>query len=543
MNMNKVLLTIIGLGLSFQLYAQARQPVTPETDDPAEITIGERLTLETRFAQAYYANSNKADPALDKTLTTSGELRGPFAGKTMNCRACHMVDEHADNPLAGMRSYTDFASRPPIPTRKDGAHNSLRNSMSMVNISIPRDNGTVFHFDGEFNSMKDLVKGTFTGRNFGWLASESEIAIQHLAKIIREDDGKDELGREFGGSYRKVLKGTAKDLPEELRLPKKLRIDVDNATDSEILDAIAKLVSAYVTNLTFATDDNGNYIASPYDVFLKKNNLPAKPDKNESVKAYNQRLLKTVNELKAPKFVNETDGKFATHKQKFVFAGKELEGMKLFFSKGRQRQSGGNCVSCHTAPHFSDFSFHNTGLIQHNYDNLHGASEFMKLAIPELEKRNADYNAYLPATAIHSTASSRFRTSPAKNKPGYTDLGLWNVFANPDMPNPQEKLSAIMCSQTKNTGTTQCNNKTLLPLTIAAFKTPVLRDLGHADPYMHTGQFFDLKQAVSFYITSATLAKAGHLRNADPALKHINLSAKDIEPLVSFLKSLNEDYE
>lgn len=539
MNTNKVLLTIIGLGLSFQLLAQ----VTAEVHDPAEITIGERLILETRFAQVYYANSNKADPALDKTLTTSSELRGPFAGKTMNCRSCHMVDEHAENPAAGIRSYADYASRSPVPDRPDNAKFSGRNSMALVNISIPGEHGVILHFDGEFNSMEDLVRGGFTGRNFGWLVTESETAIAHIANVIREDDGKNELGQKFGGSYRKILKGTAKDLPEELRLPKEFRIDVEKASDKEILDAVAKLVSAYVTNLAFATDDNGNYIASPYDVFLKKNNLPAKPGKGESVKAYNKRLLNAVNELKSPKFVNETDGKFTTHQQNFVFAKKELKGLKLFFSKGRQGQSGGNCASCHTAPHFSDFSFHNTGLIQHNYDNLHGAGVFMKLAIPELEKRNANYDAYLPATATHPTAVSRFRTTPEKNKPGYTDLGLWNIFANPDMPKPQKKLSAIMCSQAKSAGTTQCNNKTLLPLTIAAFKTPVLRDLGHSDPYMHTGQFFNLKQAVSFYITSSASAKTGHLRNADPALLHTFLSAKDIEPLVSFLKSLNEDYE
>ena len=110
--------------------------VNAETDaDPAEIAIGERLTLESRFAQAYYANTNKADPTLDNTRTMGGNLRGPFAGKTMNCRSCHMVDEHAGNPLGGMRSYSDFASRPPVPQRDGGQQTSLRNSMAMVNIS------------------------------------------------------------------------------------------------------------------------------------------------------------------------------------------------------------------------------------------------------------------------------------------------------------------------------------------------------------------------------------------------------------------------
>ena len=40
-------------------------------EDPAQISIGERLFLETRFAQAHYANPNKADPVTDKTMTVN----------------------------------------------------------------------------------------------------------------------------------------------------------------------------------------------------------------------------------------------------------------------------------------------------------------------------------------------------------------------------------------------------------------------------------------------------------------------------------------
>lgn len=540
MNMHKLLLSVLSFTLSFTINASTE---VNEAHDPAEISIGERLILETRFSQAYYANSQQADPVMNKTVTTAADLRGPYAGKTMNCRACHMVDEHAENPLGGMRSYADYASRPPVPARSDGATTSLRNSMSMVNISIPRNNGIVFHYDGQFNSIEDLVRGTFTGRNFGWLASESSIAIKHIAQILRSDDGQDELAKEFGGSYRKVLKGTDKEIPKQFQLPVEFRIDVDKASDKEILDSVAKLIGAYVTDLSFARDEKGNYSTSPYDIFLKKNQLPTMPEKDESVTAYNNRLLDLVNKIESPRFVDETDSKFSTHTQVFKFGNTELTGMKLFFNSGKQNQTGGNCASCHAAPHFSDFGFHNTGLTQHNYDNLHGSGEFMKLVIPGLKERNSDYDAYLPATTSHPDASSRFRSISGKNKPGYTDLGLWNVFANPDMPGPQEKLHKIICEQRNNKTSTPCSNQSLLPLTIAAFKTPVLRDLGHSSPYMHTGQHQTLEQAVSFYVTTASMAKTGQLRNSDKALQDINLGESDIEPLVLFLKSLNEDYQ
>ena len=524
--------------LSFGLTQPVMASVEEATDaDPAEIAIGERLFLETRFAQAYYATPNKADPVMDKTITASQALPGPFAGKTINCRACHMVDEHAENPLGGMRTYADYAVRPPVPARNDGAKTSGRNSMSMVNVSISRQHGTVFHYDGEFNSMEDLVRATLSGRNYGWQPHEQAIAFKHIASIVRHDDGKDKLAQEFGGSYQKILQASDKTIPAEFILPAEYRIDVNKASDKQIVDAVAKLISAYVTDLAFSRNDNDEYNASPYDAFLKLNNLPRKENKNESLTAYNQRLLAAINNLKNPKFVKASEQKFASHKQTFVFAEKELQGLKLFFKNDK-----GNCASCHAAPHFSDFGFHNTGLTQNNYDALHGAGSYNQLAIPSLAERSKNHNAYLPATAKHPAAKSPFRTIAAKDKPGKTDLGLWNVYANPDMPAPQQKLREILCTQAKQTGK-QCDNESLLTSSIAAFKTPVLRDLGHSNPYMHTGQFADLAQAVRFYINSSALAKAKQLRNADTHIANINITEQDVAPMVAFLQSLNEDYE
>jgi len=542
-----IILSAIVLASAILFFKNNNLEETSEELEPAEVTIGERLFLETRFAQAYYANSKKADPALDKTITFNASLKSPFAGKTMNCRACHMVDEHKDTPSAGMRSYADYAKRPPVPNRADAAKTSGRNSMSMVNISLPyqgkKDQGAVFHFDGEFNSMEDLVRATYSGRNFGWLVGEEELAIEHIAKVIRKDNGEGELAQEFGGRYSTLLKGTDKNLSEKFRLPNKYRVDVAKASDTEIFNTVAKLVAVYVTNLTFQVDKEGNYIGSPYDAFLKKNKLPRKPDKNESAKDYSSRLLKEINNLKQPLFISKEEGTFASHKQEFVFAKKELQGMKLFFKKGTTTSVGGNCVSCHAAPHFSDFGFHNTGLEQQNYDSLHGQGAFKKLMIPGLMQRNKNHNKYLPATAKHKTSNSRFRSIASKDKPGYSDLGLWNIFANPDMPAPQKKLKNIMCQKNKEAGNTDCSTKALLDKTIAAFKTPVLRDLGHSNPYMHSGQFNNLQQVVQFYITSSAQAKNNNLRNTDSALREINLSAKDVQPLVAFLKSLNEDYD
>ena len=552
---------LLGLGIATHTIAAptiatptiAVQPQTIEEEEhePAEITIGERLFLETRFAQARHANPANAnqvgDPTLDLTVTTTKVLPGPFSGQTISCRVCHMVDEHTEPPLGGMRSYTDYARRSPVPNREDGNKLTTRNSMPLVNIALAPFGsdpaGALFHFDGQFNSLSDLVRGTLTDRIFGWLPGEAKTAIKHIADVIRSDDGSGDLAKEFGGSYSEILSGKDNAIAPQFRLAPEYTVDVGTASDQQIVDAVAKLIAVYVSDLGFAKDDNGIYSGSPYDLFLAKNKLPRQPNHNETGAAYTQRLANAVTALKNPRFVQAGEKKFTSHQQTFQFGAKELQGMKLFFTRGSSTQHGGNCASCHSAPDFSDFQFHNSGLTQINYDTQHNQGQFVKLSVPDLEQRNKHYNRYLPATEQHPQATSRFKSVTDKNKPGVTDLGLWNVFANPDMPAPQAKIKTILCEQAKQRDIKHCTNDQLLNLSLAAFKTPVLRDLGHSAPYLHTGQADTLAQAINIYITSSALAKADQLRNADPALQHITIDAADVDLLVSFLKSLNEDYE
>jgi len=121
-----------------------------------------------------------------------------------------------------------------------------------------------------------------------------------------------------------------------------------------------------------------------------------------------------------------------------------------------------------------------------------------------------------------------------------TDLGVWNVFANPDMPNPQTKIRAILCDDQ-----VPCllSNAALLDRAIARFKTPGLRDLSHSAPYMHNGQFDTLNDIIDFYIDASNLARAGTLRNGALQLQGIALATGDVASLVAFLRSLNEDYQ
>ncbi len=87
-----------------------------------------------------------------------------------------------------MRTYADFAQRSPF-HRSDGKRTAPTNSPPLVNASLDRSGGELFHFDGEFSTMEDLIAGTFTGRNFGWLPGQKTEAIAHIARVMRGDDG------------------------------------------------------------------------------------------------------------------------------------------------------------------------------------------------------------------------------------------------------------------------------------------------------------------------------------------------------------------
>jgi cytochrome c peroxidase len=516
--------------------------------DPAEVVTGERLFLETRFAQHFAAlagndaNATVAgDPVVDVTATLSAPLPGPFRGSSMNCRACHLVDEQRDTPGGGVRTYADFARRSPVPTRDDGLQTTPRNSPPLVNALLPRDGAVLLHFDGEFASAGDLIRGTLSGRNFGWLPTERAAAMAHIANVIRNDDGRGRLAADFGAlPYAVALAGSDPSIPPDLRLPPALRLDVDNASDAEVLDAVAQLISAYMDSLLFKQDPAGEFFGSPYDTFLRKNGLPRSPAEGESAIAYARRLRQRIDALDEPRFVIPANGHFRLHDQEFAFGPLELDGLRVFLAEpdGSSPGSIGNCVTCHMPPNFTDFGFHNTGAAQDEYDGIHGAGAFSTLEIPTLDVRNASPQLYLPPSPAHPTAAGPFLAIPQLQRPGITDLGLWNVFANPAVPGPQEALTAALC----NTDAA-CTAEMLLPRTVALFKTPGLRDLGQSAPYLHTGQKDSLEDVVEFYRTISALARAGSLRNGAPELLGMALSAGDIDSLAAFLRALNEDYE
>lgn len=103
----------------------------------------------------------------------------------------------------------------------------------------------------------------------------------------------------------------------------------------------------------------------------------------------------------------------------------------------------------------------------------------------------------------------------------------------------QRALVSILCGSSTAPA---CSPKNLLPRTVARFKTPTVRDLGHSNPYFHTGGAATLENVLAHYFRASNFARMDKLRNGASELKTIRLSADDRTRVVAFLRALNEDY-
>ncbi|MFY9556555.1 MAG: cytochrome c peroxidase, partial [Blastocatellia bacterium] len=397
-------------------------------------------------------------------LFKDARFSSPQGDLQNSCASCHLQDEDPQ----GMRAHTDFFSRSWVPWRGgDPRRDELRNSPTILDAGLmPR-----LHFDGEFASLEDLVKGTLAGRPMGWLAGERDQAFDHIYKIIVSDRI---------GNYRADFKAA-------------YGADLAKVARGELIENVTSAIADYMRTLKSAR-------TTPYDRFVKDNGLDAGPEQGEDPKLFAGRLLGKVAALEAKR----------TLKLSKSFDETALKGMRIYFSTTGGGATG-NCVACHTPPLFTDFSFHNMGISQSEYDRVNGEGSFAKLEIP--------------ASSQARRPSAQFREIPSKLKPGCVDLGHWNFVD-------------LKSSTLRRAGE---SDDQFLRRMISAFKTPTLRNLVFSQPYMHTGGFTSVESALVELMRLSEMARAGQVREGDEELVRIKISEADIAPLTAFLNTLNED--
>jgi len=72
-----------------------------------------------------------------------------------------------------------------------------------------------------------------------------------------------------------------------------------------------------------------------------------------------------------------------------------------------------------------------------------------------------------------------------------------------------------------------------------AFKTPTIRNAARTAPYMHNGVFSTLQQVISFYNKGGGAGLGLKLENQTLPFDKLNLTEKEQEDIISFIKSLN----
>jgi cytochrome c peroxidase len=379
------------------------------------------------------------------------------------------------------RGYSDFSARTQLIIRaEDSARLTVRNTTALIDL-----------FWGETPGNANRLHGD------GEFGSPEELVIAGLT------------GRNMGWLSQERTQALVRISEVAAHYP-----EFAGLSETDARDGVARAISAYMRSLSFSRDDAGQFNGSPFDHFLAMNSLPSAPRPAEGSRDYSARLLREVSKLEESRLLRWVDGgpagkRFARHDQDFAFGPTELQGMKTFFG------SRANCTSCHTPPLFTDFRFHNIGASQDEYDQVHGSGAFMAL----------------PKSRMRSVAQI---VDP--QDPGAADLGVWHQLKSRKAPT----LEGLIAQLIESFGGVRPDFE---ERTLGAFKTPTLRNLGHSEPYFHTGQRRSLEDAVQIYVSMGALSRNGGMRNPDPEIPKVLLTGRDVRPLATFLRSLNEDYE
>jgi cytochrome c peroxidase len=463
--------------------------------------LGEKIFNDIRFSKYFY-QASAGDPNFPVNNI-------PEPQNLISCSSCHMIDQKFEE--FGMRGYSDLNATTPLAIVVSGQTHSLRNTPALIGIGSRFSRHDISHYDGELVHSETYL-GNFLGPHNGWNKNEKEISRNNIIKVLKEDRG-DLFNAEF--SYRTISLGIDPSLPDEIRLPEDWRVDIDTLSSAEIIDYMVRAGTEYLMGIDFQTDQEGNYIGSPYDQFLKANSIERGPIEGEDNFDYTVKLRNALINIKSPIFIEKKF--FKTQKKVIGFEAKELKGLKTFFNIGSTAESGrGMCIKCHTAPLFTDQSFHNVAVTQKAFDVKNGTGAFVSLNVPNLKEREQQNIYFLEGR----------------------DLGVWNFFARDGKETLTKFIRSEFCRPDED-----CSDDYLLPFMVARFKTPSLRNLGMSNPYFHDGSSQTIKETLVHYKDFSQKVRQKKVKNPAPQMRMMKITDEDIENLKAFLESLNENYE
>jgi cytochrome c peroxidase len=417
----------------------------------------------------------------------SGSKKDQFSRFQVSCKSCHLVDEQLKEK--GMRGYTDFQKRTPVPFRagdKEPYQFTHRRTQQMINIAGDNISASpVYHWDGEFNagnehvSLIKLIEKTFTSRNMGWRSGEAVTANTLRLRFILESEGII-AGGEGEGEEKKL--SYIEQYCNSLGMTKQQFFSLSG---EEILYIANEAIAFYIENIRSDTE-------SPFDLFLIENGIADPLKSGETV--LNDLLLR--NDLK---FIDKTIpvlNSEVTTSRKVKFGSRELKGLKLFMNKEKT-----NCSSCHTPPAFTNNKFYNIGVSEYDYKDVHRKMPGNFYTGEEIQKN-------ILVKDINELKNS-YQVYPNRENPMAIDLGH-GLF---------EK--------------TKTN--------FGAFRTPSLRNLKYCDPYLHSGRAETIYSAITHHIKASQNKYQLEFLSAE--LIQLNLSRVDIDALTAFVNSLNDHYE
>ena len=377
----------------------------------------------------------------------------------------------------GRPTFADITARNLVPTITGRPKAiTLRNAPTLLDV---KRMDRLDH-DGRHTSLEQLIKRKLLGSMYGWSDESRDHAKAEIQFVLLIST--------------KVDLGDSRTYLEHFR--EAYGLDLKVLSTEQVVDAAVRSIADFLRTLETTN-------TAPWDAFASMNRVPTGPIGDEAPAHHASRIFGRLANQEGRLQVKMVDG----------FDGLAYRGLKIFLRTGGEA-SVGNCVACHVLPTFTDFRFHNTGISQVAYDKVHGHGSFRRLQIPEFDE------APLPVTR----PVARWLAVPIASERQQADLGYWNFV-------DAETSDQRRAGETADDFTRRM---------IGAFKTPTLRNLAQSPPYMSSGAYKTLEDAVAEIVRINSLARAGEMPNIDTAYLTMNLTAADVAPLVAFLNSLNE---